>query len=61
MKDFVLSVHVKAIPVDSKGIMRDTVGNSVYITTEDMTDNMIEMFMLLAEKKFIEKNKEERD
>lgn len=61
MKDFVLSVHVKAIPVDSKGIMRDTVENSVYITTEDMTDNMIEMFMLLAEKKFIEKNKEERD
>lgn len=59
MKDFVLSVHVKAIPIDEKGIMRDTVGNNVYITTEDMTDNMIEMFMLLAEKKFIEKNKEE--
>ena len=45
--------------IDEKGIMRDTVGNNVYITTEDMTDNMIEMFMLLAEKKFIEKNKEE--
>ena len=58
MRDFVLSVHVKAVPIDEKGIMLDSVANNVYITTEDMTDNMIEMFMLLAEKKFIEKDKE---
>tara|TARA_R110000803_G_scaffold49530_2_gene103029 strand:- start:11444 stop:11698 length:255 start_codon:yes stop_codon:yes gene_type:complete len=55
MQDFVLDIFCKAIPIDRRNTVKDSVMSNIYINAEDLPDSMIHQLMDIADQKFKEK------